>query len=149
MAEDRASVGENGTPNLETKPHVEVVFQLSNWRGRGEISRHSFPPSGWEGELAQRRLQFDLRDPPPLFRSLPSMPVVAQTFLRDRHDTSDRRRFHSQAAMTSTNQTNPTDPTSMNGSAHKIKWKKEWIAVPTQLPFLPSSLSAHLQFAMQ
>ena len=28
--------GENGTLNFETKPHVEVVFQLLNWRGRKE-----------------------------------------------------------------------------------------------------------------
>ena len=36
-----------------------------------------------------------------------------------------------QAAMTSANQTNFKDLTLMNGSAHKIKLKEEWIAVPT------------------
>ena len=36
-----------------------------------------------------------------------------------------------EAAMTSANQTNFKDPTLINGSAHKIKLKEEWIAVPT------------------
>ena len=65
------------------------------------------------------------------------MPVVARS---SRHFSVTKMTLQieedsipEQAAMTSANQTNFKDPTLINGSAHKIKLKEEWIAVPTYL----------------
>ena len=126
--------------SVKTEPPIWRQNHTWKWSSNFQIGgdeardKPTLISSKWMGGR-RLRLQFDLRDSPPLFRSLPSMPVVARS---SRHFTVTKMTLQieedsipEQAAMTSANQTNFKDPTLINGSAHKIKLKEEWIAVPT------------------